>query len=219
MIRNGRLINMQQMLKVYFHNKILNEKLLSSPPGRQVVSSCFCRPSAEYLFIASAPKCQIFMSHYSSRYLQQQLGIGLEMWKRFSPSWKWAAPSENLPKRGESLFGCPASHSSPGCRLMTNTRSGYRPAHAPSAFFEIMPGIELEKFLKVVMSPWPSGALPTIPLPFPHHVQVKGFGKTSQLSLLPAALNQQPCLNFCTLLEHCSPSHHVRTSGNNNTPF
>lgn len=44
---------------------------LQSVPGYELT---LCRPSAEYLFVASSPRCQTFMTHFSSRYLQWQLG-------------------------------------------------------------------------------------------------------------------------------------------------
>lgn len=48
-----------------------------------------CRPSAEYLFIASAPRCQTFMTLYSSRYLLQQLGAYKFNWKYGSAFLTW----------------------------------------------------------------------------------------------------------------------------------
>lgn len=119
------------MLKVYFHNKNTVRKAPFLPPSGQVLSSCFCRPSAEYLFIASAPRCQIFMRHYSPRYLQQQLGTGLQMWKRF------AALAASCARRTCTVSSCFTSQSSSGCSLMTNTHM--------SRGFDIMPGREFER--------------------------------------------------------------------------
>lgn len=76
------------------------------------------------------------MSRYSSRYLQQQLGIGLQMWERF-PDWEEIREHSNLP------FSCFASGCSPGCRLMTNTRAGTHCAHT-SRGLALTPGAELE---------------------------------------------------------------------------
>lgn len=67
------------MGKLYFQNKTRHsqkQKKHSFLPQHSLPSYelILCRSSAEYLFIASAPRCQTFMTHFSSRYLQQQLG-------------------------------------------------------------------------------------------------------------------------------------------------
>lgn len=66
------------MGKLYFQNKnktLVKRKKKHSFSLQQFAKYelIFCRPSAEYLFIASAPRCQTFMTHFSSRYLQQHL--------------------------------------------------------------------------------------------------------------------------------------------------
>lgn len=130
------------------------------------MSSCFCRPSAEHLFIAAAPRCQIFISHYSSRYLQQQLGIGLEVWKRFPDFGRNLHAQRLIPQllRISSLT-----------RMQSNDKHPSGVAHCAhiSRGFEIMSGKDLENSFKAVMSCSEDGAPPTLLLLFLHHLEGK----------------------------------------------
>lgn len=135
------------------------------------------------------------MRHYSPRYLQQQLGAGLGNVEAFSCLGRKLRAEQTAHAQRLRFSSCFASHSSPGCSLMTNTRI--------SRGFEIMPGGDLCKILSkrwrhvgltAHCSSYRFSSCTTSRLKARLLLR---FGTGPKLSLLPPASNQHACPNFC----------------------